>query len=101
MQLHSYHWTHLMNENEQNLKLAFSFSAVTPVASTRADVTDNAGVGGKPICGRAGGPCYQYSTPLSAMPAARKVTRKNVHFMNVPDDTPINLTDLDKSFDKS
>jgi len=76
-------------------------SAATPVASTRADVTDNAGVGGKPISGRAGGPCYQYSTPLSAMPAARKVTRKNVHFMNVPDDTPINLTDLDKSFDKS
>ena len=27
--------------------------------------------------------------------------RKNVHFVNVPDQTPINLVDLDKSFDKS
>ena len=83
------------------LKFDFSFSAATPIASASTDVTDHVGVGGNPNSGRAGGPCYQYSTPLSAMPATRKVTRKNVHFMNVPDDTPINLTDLDKSFDKS
>jgi len=80
-------------------------AAISPI---KAETPPAASVGLDRIDGDrgAGGPCYQYSTPLSAMPAtaaalAKRTIRKNVHFMNVPDDTPINLVDLDKSFDRS
>ena len=48
---------------------------------------------------KTGGPCYQYSTPLSSLP--NHMRKRNVHFMNAPNDTPINLVDLDKSIDTS
>ena len=69
----------------------------TSLSEGRTNSTEEGGAVAKtPPENEATGPCYQYSTPLSSLP----IRRRNVHFINVPDDTPINLVDLDKSFDK-